>query len=206
MTDRDVIILDTETDGLRRGRLAWEIAMTVITTDGEKNSREFFIDVDLRDADQFALGIGRFYDRHPMGRFLSGRIPPPQTNATDFLTPHRAAAEVARWTHGRVIYAANPVFDIPVLEQLLVGQGLTPGWHYQVRDIESLVVGHLGRDVGGLKHCAEALGVSVNPALEHTAAGDVAVAVGIYEKVFAKPPRDPRDLIAVGSDANEFNR
>jgi hypothetical protein len=187
MTARDTLILDCETDGLRRGRLAWEIAMTRITADGEKNPREFFIDVDLANAEPMALSVGRFYDRHPFGLFLAGKASPPVTNRTDYLSPHDAAAEVARWTHGCQLVAANPVFDLPVLEQLLAGYGLVPGWHYQVRCIESMVEGFLRRPVGGLKRCAEALDVTVNPALEHTAAGDVAVAVALYEAVMNAP-------------------
>jgi len=183
MTERDILVVDCETDGLRRGRLAWEIAMTRITADGEKNPREFFIDVDLRDAEPMALAVGRFYDRSPMGLFLSGKTTVPKTNMTDFLTPRDAAATVARWTHGCQLVAANPTFDIPILEQLLYGYGLVPGWHYQVRDIESLTEGHLRRPVGGLKKCAEALDIPVDESREHTAAGDVAVAVAIWEKV-----------------------
>lgn len=148
------------------------------------------------------MEMSHFYARHPLGRYLSNADPSePVPNGTTFLVPRTAAMEVARWTHGCTLVGANPSFDAITLTQLLRGQGLTPSWHYRMIDVEALTYGHLQKDTGGLAGCAAALGIDVNPDTEHTAMGDVLVARAIFDKVMTP---DPRELLAVGSDANEY--
>jgi DNA polymerase III epsilon subunit-like protein len=46
-----------------------------------------------------------------------------------------------------------------------------------------LTAGHLGREVGGLAACAEALGIEFPEQEQHTALGDARVALAIYDKI-----------------------
>lgn len=200
-----ICFLDTETDGLHPARKAWEIAMIRREPDGTEHRTEFFVDIDLDTADLMGLKIGRFYERHPYGRYLSGEIP-------DFafgikhdghlLRPRDAAHEVARFTHGAYVVGIVPNFDTEVLANLLREQHLVPAWYYHLDDAETLAAGYLRgicaadtepmaddiREVLTLPRKSEeisrALGVEP-PAgdLRHTAMGDAVWAMRIYDHV-----------------------
>lgn len=140
-----IVFLDTETTGVQPDRLAWEVAM--IRRDGDcQDEITFMVDIDLSDADPFGLRVGRFYERHPYGMYLSGRVPDPFVAVKDddqFLRPRDAAEAVARWTHGAHIVGAVPNFDTEVLGRLLRAEKLLPAWHYHLVDVENLAVGYL---------------------------------------------------------------
>lgn len=174
--------VDTETDGLHPGRKAWEVGLIRRETDGTELEETFFLSIDLSTADPSGLNVGKFYDRHPMGRRLShiGRT------ATATVKPiTQAAPLIARLTHGAQIVGAVPNFDTEILERLLREQGLTPAWHYRLICVETLTAGHLRRHVGGLGKCAEALGIPVEGA--HTALGDARTAMRVYDAVMGHP-------------------
>lgn len=149
-----IVFLDTETDGVHPGRKVYEVAMIRRDDTGQREV-QFFVDIDLSTADPFGLKVGGFYDRHPLGRGLSGLEPMP--GAVDFKSqPDRppvitkgaksqgvAASRVAQWTHGAHIVGAVPNFDTEVLGNLLRENGLTPAWHYHLVDVETLAVGWL---------------------------------------------------------------
>lgn len=134
-----LVFLDTETDGLHPGRRAWEVAM-IRRDDTGQTERTFFVGLDLQHSDPFGLKIGGFWDRHPIGRKLSGKDPHPGPIA---MSSHDAAREVMRVTFGAHIVGLVPNFDTEVLARLLRSQGYLPSWHYHLIDVETMAVGWL---------------------------------------------------------------
>lgn len=193
MSKRPLVFLDTETTGLGPGRQAWEVAMVRREPDGTERATEFFLPIDASHAEPGALDIGRYYQRHPHGVAIS-IIPPAERPAVNDARPcppaavvlavPKAARVLAQWTSGATIVGANPAFDVAVVERILRSNGFEPRWRYRTRDVEAMAAGFTGdEDLGGLAACAAALGVEVNPELEHTAMGDVRVAMGVYDRV-----------------------
>jgi DNA polymerase III epsilon subunit-like protein len=192
--------LDTETTGVHPERKVWEVAMIRREDSGIESSTSFFVEVNLQNADPFGLKVGRFYDRHPLGRYLSLAGPfekVPDTGETpDYYTGEHAAREVARCTHGAHIVGAVPNFDTEVLAELLRWHGLTPAWHYHLIDVEALAIGYLSAmRTGGpewrslrLPWDSDALSrqVGVEPASDqerHTALGDARWAMRLYDAI-----------------------
>lgn len=66
--------LDTETTGVHLGRQVWEVAMIRRDVDGVETERSFLVECDLSAADVRGLNVGRFYERHPLGRLLTGEL------------------------------------------------------------------------------------------------------------------------------------
>lgn len=188
-----LVFLDTETDGVHPRRKIWEIGMIRVDDTGTQEI-SFFVDIDLSTADPFGLKVGRFYDRHPDGRILSGLDKPepvtyttwtPTSTRPEAVDHDEAAHRVARFTHGAHIVGAVPSFDTEPLAAILRGAGLTPAWDHRLVCVESLTAGHLGRLVGGLASCATALDIEFDPAAEHTALGDANTAKRIYDRIMA---------------------
>lgn len=197
-----IVFLDTETDGVHPGRKAWEVAMIRRDETGEAEI-EFFVDIDLETADPYGLNVGRFYERHPYGRYLAGTIPDFVFGIKDdgsFLRTRDAAHAVARFTHGATLVGIVPDFDTEVLANLLRAEHLTPAWHYHKQDAETLAAGYLYgggrsdmmprdlREVLTLPWSSEeisrAIGVEPPTAEErHTAMGDARWAMRIYDQV-----------------------
>ncbi|UUW88368.1 hypothetical protein [Pimelobacter simplex] len=151
-----ICFIDTETDGLHHGRQAWEIAIIKRHTDpqmpaaradfvaplNEYDILHVFVDLpSLRTADPYALRLGRFWDRHPVGRELSGKTPVPSD--VPLLSVRAAARRVAAFTHGTHIVGVNPTFDTETLAGLLRTEGLTPQWDYHLEDLVAETVGYL---------------------------------------------------------------
>lgn len=137
-----IVFIDTETTGVHPDREVWEVAM-IREGYGEYS---FFVDCELDQADPFGLNVGRFYDRHPWGMYLSGKIPDPfmvVKNDGDFLRQKDAAITVAQWTHGATLIGAVPSFDERTLDPLLRKHGIMPAWHYHPGDVEAMAVGWL---------------------------------------------------------------
>lgn len=139
-----IVAVDVESDGLYFGRQAWEIGLIRRDEDGERE-RSFFLEVDLERAELVGLNVGRFYERHPYGRYLSGRV---DTRVEagwkgPLLHRHAAAEAVARFTHGAHLLTSAPVFDVDVLTRLLVDNNLCPAWDHHVIDVQSQARGYL---------------------------------------------------------------
>lgn len=190
-----IVFLDTETTGVHPGRQVWEIAM--IRCD-ERGAREtsFFVDVDLDQADPFGLSVGRFYERHPIGRWLALPDWPTPTIGRDFVEKRAAANTVAQWTHGAHIVGAVPNFDTETLDPLLREHGLIPAWSYHLVDVEALAAGYLAgvaADAGVQSRIAPpwksddlSRAINVEPPGDderHTALGDARWAMRIYDRV-----------------------
>lgn len=188
-TDRPVCFLDTETDGLHHQCRAWEIAVIRRDTDGTECTHEWFLPLDLRHANPQALHVGRFWDRHPAGRKVSGK---PEVPCRPTTPVHDVARDLMKVTFGATLVGASPHFDADVIARLLRNEGYMPSWHYRLRDVGSLASGLVGYDVGGLDGALEALDLpGVPEQARHTAYGDAAAARDIYGAVFAPRPSEP---------------
>lgn len=190
--------VDTETTGLDPDRHeVWEVALRLRVLPDEDGKapadvvRQWFLPVDLGKADPVALTIGRYYDRF--------EAPPTQREKRGLLEwtdPHAEfAAEFAELTHGAHIVGACPSFDDGFLKRLLRKNGACPGWHYHLIDVEALAAGALGLEppwdsdeLNGL------LGIVVDG--KHTAAGDVAWAVAMYDAALDLSRRRSDRLLA----------
>lgn len=176
-----ICAVDVETDGVHPGRKPWEVALIRREVDGTEIEEHFFLSIDLSTADPFGLSVGRFYDRHPLGR----RISHPVGVKTQQVRPITSAAPlIARMTHGAHIVGAVPSFDAEVLDRLLREQGLIPAWDFHLVDVETLTAGYLRRHMSGLRACADALGVPVER--EHEALADARTALAIYDAVMGR--------------------
>lgn len=141
--------IDTETDGLHPDRKVWEVAMIRRDERGER-AAQFFVEVDLSTADPMGLKIGRFYDRHPLGRRIAGHHLEAndagqyeQDGMPNVYSEIDAALMVAEFTHGAHLVGAVPNFDAEVLANLLRDNRLTPSWHFHLIDVEAMAVGYL---------------------------------------------------------------
>jgi DNA polymerase III epsilon subunit-like protein len=183
-----VVFLDTETTGVHLGRQIYEIAMVRREGDKPEVTRTLMLEVDISEADPTGLKIGGFYERHPLGRYLSGRSTSNPRESRLTLCTRQAAAElVARATHGAHLVGALPWFDTEKLAELLREHGLTPAWHYHLIDVESRCVGwqHAhGQDVP-LPYRSDDLsrlvGVDPEQFKRHEALGDVQWAMALYD-------------------------
>lgn len=196
--------IDTETDGVHPGRKPWEIALIRRDPDGTERTSWFFVDINLRTADPFGLKVGRFYDRHPVGIWLSTPVEVgekcPNFRTDGVTDTWQAAQTVARMTHGAHIVGAVPNFDTEILATLLREHGLCPSWHYHLIDVENLAVGYLlaqhtegavgdeVRDLASPPWKSDELmaAIGVEPATEderHTALGDARWAMRAYDAV-----------------------
>lgn len=191
MTSAPLCFLDTETDGIHPARRPWEVALIRREPDGTETTAQMYLPINLATADPFGLRVGRFYDRHPLGRRLSH---PPGTAAGKLTTADTAARTIARMTHGAHIVGAVPSFDTETLAPYLREHGYTPAWHYHLVDVENLAVGYLAGQ-GAPVHppystdgLTEALGLDPSPPeLRHTALGDTHWARAVYDRIIGGP-------------------
>ena len=200
-----IVFIDTETTSLRPDRRAWDIAMIRRDEHGAEVEAQFFVhitDLDLGNADQFSLDVGRFWERHPDAERVrdGGRIfydPWAVDEGSAWDVPEGtvvgaadAAHIVSAFTHRAHLVGAVPNFDAEVLAALLRDNWLTPSWHYHLVDVETLAVGWLARDGRApappwrSDDVAAALGVDAPGDGElHTALGDARWARRIYDRV-----------------------
>lgn len=194
--------VDCETTSLRPDRRAWDIAL-IIREDGQPDiEHQWYVeaqDLDLGNADPFALRIGHFYERHPSAktadRFVSGDEP-----------ESYVLRQVELLTRGAHLIGCVPNFDADVLGTRMRAHGILPSWHYHLIDVETLAVGWLMRkkqqlqaedptvdygDFPPLPWKSEDLSRAVDveqPSGEdrHTAIGDARWARDIYDAVMGK--------------------
>lgn len=88
--------------------------------------------------------------------------------------PAVAARIIAEATAGRVICGNNVRFDVNLLTDLLLDNGITPTWHYQLDEIESRAAQKLEAGPPPWKSDAlsAALGVDPKKFARHTSVGD----------------------------------
>lgn len=181
----DIVYLDTETTSLRPDRRIWDIALLTPRhigtqpfgplpgeTPGVYQRFVRLSDLDLGNADPFALRIGRFYQRHPQLGPLT-EVHGPVVSEADMLH------EVERLTRDAHLVGAVPSFDAEVLAARMRVHGIAPSWHHHVIDVEAMAVGYLAAiDVRvelpwKSDELCRACGVDPTPEAErHTALGD----------------------------------
>lgn len=199
-----LVFIDTETDGLHPGRRAWEIGMIRRDDGGERECR-MFLPLDLKYADPQALRVGGFWERHPVGRRLSGKAVAVDDSAPCCPTPeqpvtpvHDAAKKIMEWTFEAHLVGANPAFDAHVLDRLLRAEGYLPSWHYHLIDVEAMALGWLvahgsafPSDLIPWRSDALAGACGVEPAPEsdrHTALGDARWVRDWYDRMAGETP------------------
>lgn len=195
MSTTPLVFLDTETTCLDRWRRrAWEFAAIRREPDGRSTRLHLMIsDVDLADASQIALGIGRFYQRHPLWSSTVSplgappeRVPQP---GEPTLVPERVAALAIEWiTRGAQIVGSNPEFDVTTLSSMFHRHGLIPSWHYQPWCVKSMVAGKTGILPSNQSHAAALMSIPSPVEQEHTAMGDVEVCRSIFDAVMGSAP------------------
>ena len=161
MTDRPIVFLDTETNGLHADRRPWEIAWIRRDVDGTETEQCFQIaDVDNTNAELKGLQVGRFHERFKGGPKASWSLTIDTTliprDQRTLLLEVDAAIEVEKATRGAIIVGAVPNFDTEVLAAMLRRHKLCPSWHYQLVDIEALAAGwQLRFEQGNMKSIRE---------------------------------------------------
>lgn len=180
------VFLDTETTSLNpRSRQAWEFGYVKRTEAGDE-SKAFFIEVDVRDADPASLKFGKFYERHPTARYTYGSVYPAAA----------AAKMIDRLTRDAMLVIANPHFDLTHLERLLYDNGFCPGWHYRPICIESMAFGFLasrGEEVQipwKSDTLAAQCGLDLSQYERHTALGDAEFVRDWYDAITTAPPSE----------------
>lgn len=203
-----ICFVDTETTSLRPERRAWEIGLIVRDPGTEDREHHWFIDaddLDLGNADPFALKVGRFYERHPDYRLDREAAFGDTEEEVDAL--HQVEA-ITRDAH---LVGAVPNFDADVLGTRMRAHGILPSWHYHLCDVENLAAGWLHRHAAVLENregtieeawrirclatppwksdeLAAGLGIEPDEDARHTALGDARWARDIYDAVMGRTP------------------
>lgn len=180
-----LIFLDTETTSLDRyTRQVWDVAY-IIRKANEQIHRQFFIYVNIADADPASLKIGHYYERHPdpfrYGNLeLSGR-------EGAVKTPSEAARIIAEDFQGAILVGAVPSFDEETLAKLLHDKGLVPTWHYHLIDIECMAAAQLrAKPPWNFDTLLAAYGLEYDERDRHTAKGDAVMVMKLYDAVMSK--------------------
>ena len=167
---RDLVIVDCEASGLRRGvDIAVEVAWkNVDTGDHGLFVPEHSIELVLHNAEPKALEINGYRDR---------LISAPQDDGTEVRRLHEAL-------EGNALGGFNPRVDADWLAAVFIRHGLDPEpQHYRFPDISSFAAGVLGidpREMPGLHGVSERLNVKPG---DHTAMGDVEATVECFHRL-----------------------
>lgn len=178
---RDLCFIDCETTGLEDDADIWEFAGIRRKPDGAESRVCIQISHDVRKAETlpqpFRDDLAARFDREKAYRqpgaahIIYGFFAP----GSDGLAPQ--------------VVGAVPSFDTAMVMRLLrrnISPTPAPPWHHRLRCVESITVGHLGREIGGLQNCLEALGLPHGgDADAHTAMGDALSARAIWDAVMS---------------------
>lgn len=151
MTDRPIVFLDCETNGLHADRRPWEIAWIRREIDGTETERCIQIaDVDLTDAQAEALEVGGFDERWKGGPravealYASTAVYGMENPYKDVYLESDAAHVVYAATLGAVIVGVVPSFDTHTLAEMFRRHSLCPRWHHRLFDVANAATGWLG--------------------------------------------------------------
>jgi len=171
----------------------WEVGV-IVERDGTSTEHQWFVTVDLAEADPFALNVGRYHQRHPNGYDYQKN----PNNTDEVLSPADTALRVAKLTLGCHLVGAVISFDEKRVESLLRAHGHCPGYHYHVIDVEAMAIGYLASRTDGYDarkmiappwksdELTEALGLTTSDEDKHTALGDARWAAAVYRAVMGK--------------------
>lgn len=174
MSDPSLVYVDCETTGTNPAvHELWEVAL--VTSDPRPSySQHFKATVNplhLELADQKALEVGRFFERHH-------QLPAEP--------PRAVAARLREWLDGARLASCNVSFDTAFLRRFLNENGQPVTWHYSPIDIKSLCYG-LEPSLLGAK--TEALldffNVPYDADTRHTALDDAKLARDLHEAAVA---------------------
>lgn len=171
-----VAFIDTETTGLDPDRHEiWDVGLIV-----DEEEYQWFLPVDLSQADTMALNIGQYHNRMEKAKgerhFTESVLSPLPLFARDFVG----------LTRGKHLVGAIPSFDAERLRKLLRANGQCEMWHYHLVCVENLVAGKLGIEPPWKSdELSVAIGVDPTQFEKHTALGDARWAKAMYEAVYA---------------------
>lgn len=175
MTARQIVVVDTETNGLDPDRhQAVEVAWWNLDT-GERGVfiPQHNVSMVLHDADVRALQINRYVDR------IAGQK---QDNG-------RETVGLFQQLDGNTLAGSNPAFDAAMLRKVFAGTrrgadppGVVP-WHHRMWDLSAYAAGVLGlEELPGLAKVCELL--EIEPG-DHTAEADVTACGLCFKKLRA---------------------
>ncbi len=170
-----VCFVDTETTSLHpeHGEV-YEVA--VVTPDGEPH--HWWLPVTLAHADDTALRVGRFHERHPQGNAYA------PTNGEAVSNLHAFAEQFARLTHGHYLAGAVVSFDAERLGRMLRHQQVMPSWDFHLVDVEALVAGRYEVvPPWNSRELSIMAGVDPDAYDRHTALGDAMWAKALFDAV-----------------------
>ncbi|MEW9530686.1 hypothetical protein [Microbispora sp. NPDC049125] len=195
-----LVIVDTETDGLRRpylegGRRAWDVALARIEPDGAIGWFQGFVDLQDLPFDPFdphldrtGLDIGGFYERHPQVNDLAvGVVYREADLARELHDRWFAPATGSGRDRKAILYGAVPNFDELCVADMMIRHELIDSeapYHYQLQDVETLAAGRLrlGPPPWDSRALSRRLGVDPGAYAHHTALGDVEWALEVLRR------------------------
>lgn len=185
-----LVFIDTETTGLHpHRRKPWDIYMIRRETDGTEHEVGIMIaDVDLTDADDYALRLGRYYERHPDPSAVAATpgdaladLEEDIGDHYDLLTATTAAIVVSSFTAGAHLVGACPWFDAQHLAELIYQHKLAPRWHHRMIDVYSMLNGATAQHWPNPRDAMQHIGFSMAGYDTHTAQGDTYWVRDLYD-------------------------
>lgn len=181
-----IVVCDTETDGLHRDRLPWEVAL-IVPRDGQVAARRWrtihlFIDsLDPVTSDPVALKIGRWHERYPHDAPVVQPGDTPPLGEGEVVHAEVAAKIIQAVTRDAWIVGANPAFDMGAMQNLMALVGLEPSWRYRPVCVENYVAAQQRPPImpRGLAKTAELVGIDPTPYEAHTAVGDARLTLSV---------------------------
>lgn len=171
MTDRHLIVVDTETTGLDMDRaVAVELAAVNVTT-GEEFYLVPWVDrTEFARFDPEALTVNRYFERRLFEQ-----------------VSHNTAAELwnfVEFMDGHTFAGSNPRYDAVLIEKMFGKYDIEPTWHHRLADISPYAAGALAldpTDLPGLARICDALGVENED--PHSALGDARATAECFRRV-----------------------
>lgn len=169
MTERQTVVVDTETGGLAADAIVLEIAAVNIETGEEFRVVPFQPAGYLSKVDPEAMAVNRFLERRAFADMLE-----------DADANKNAFAWLYTMLEGNVFAGSNPAFDAPKIAKLIGGEP----WHHRLADVSAYAAGVLGippTELPGLNKVCELLGV-VNDD-PHSALGDARATAECFRRL-----------------------